>query len=537
MAHGPAHAVDRTRRERRTCRRALLPEPRGFDRGGHLAREEETMSTSRTWSALASTLFLLTVVATGCSGKSEETAPTSLYSIGGTITWLTVSDGLVLGTAGQPDLSVSNGQASFNFANRVPSGASYDVTIATQPVPGGCAIAHGSGIVTGADVTDIAVTCDGRLVSGALNVARGFYFTATALPSGKVLVAGGHTSGTGAPVTRTAELFDPRTGRWTMAASMTVPRASACAALLSSGKILVAGGAGTVGNTAEVYDPATDTWTPTAQPMAAGHDLAACVVLDSGKVLIAGGLNQVNTSSNAVSELYDPSTGLFTPTGSMATPRYWHTATLLWSGKVLVTAGCTDGYPCTTTTATAELYDPASGTWSSTGSLPAGVFGHTASLFSLGLADVADVVLVVGGCKSDALCGPEGPHSGSAEASASLYYPKTGEFQPFGAMTTGRVGHAVAWADQGFRFIGGTYEAGLGATTDVYGWDGTNWAWKVGAQTAFDHGSYLGAAGAWTPTGMLCACGYWLAIGGLGPWTGTYLFTPAVEGAWIGCGC
>ncbi|MBI5068618.1 MAG: hypothetical protein HZB56_10290 [Deltaproteobacteria bacterium] len=489
------------------------------------------MTTARTRIALAAAMIL--AAGLGCSSKSSET-----YSIGGTITGLTTA-GLVLGSTGQPDLTIPAGQTSFAFANKVASGTRYDVIVVAQASQGSCSVTRGAGVVAGADVTSVVVTCDGSLssdFSGPLNVARAFYFTAIVLPGrspswpndDKVLVAGGHTGSDA--VTASAEVFNPRTGKWTMAASMTVPRASACSALLPSGKVLVAGGAGAVGNTAEVYDPATDTWTPTDHPMAAGHDLPGCVVLASGKVLIAGGLNQVNTGSNAVSELYDPETGTFTTTGPMVTARYWHTATELPSGKVLVTGGCTGGYPCTATTATAELYDPVSGTWSATGDLPAGVFGHTAT-------SVPDGVLVVGGCKSDDACGPTGAHTGNAEKAASLYHPTTGAFEAAGEMTTGRVGHAVAFVDQGFRFFGGTYGAEGSRTTDVYGWDGATWAWTAaGPLTIADHGSYLQAVrgymyeGEWGQNGP-----YWLVIGGLVSSAGTYSPTAAVEGAFECC--
>jgi hypothetical protein len=270
--------------------------------------------------------------------------------------------------------------------------------------------------------------------------------------------------------------------------------------------------------------------------MAAGHDLPGCVTLSSGKVLIAGGLDQVSTSSNAVSELYDPDTGTFTTTGPMLTARYWHTSTLLSNGKVLVTGGCTGGYPCAATTATAELYDPESGTWSATASLPAGVFGHTATSISTGLVEEPAVVLVVGGCRSEAACGPTGAHTGNAERTASLYHATTGAFEPAGEMTTGRVGHAVAWDGDGFRFFGGTNGAEGSRTTDVYGWDGATWKWKAGPLTSVDHGSYLQAVRGYVWEGEWgCNGPYWLVIGGLVSSAGTYSPTAAVEGSFRGC--
>src|SRR5262249_50283735 len=111
----------------------------------------------------------------------------------------------------------------------------------------------------------------------------------------------------------------------------------------------------------------------------------AATLLPNGQVLVAGGLD----GSGAVlasAELYDPSTGTWTATGSLATGRFLHTATLLPNGKVLVAGG-----QAPSSTASATLYDPASGTWTATGSLSVARAGHTATLLSNGK------VLVAGG--------------------------------------------------------------------------------------------------------------------------------------------
>jgi len=109
-------------------------------------------------------------------------------------------------------------------------------------------------------------------------------------------------------------------------------------------------------------------------------------LLHNGKVLVAGGFTGV-----ASAELYDPATGIWTTTGSHAVGRYYHTATLLPNGKVLVVGGEGKRGFLTAT----DLYDPATGTWSATGELSEARVYHTATLLNNGQ------VLVAGGFASD----------------------------------------------------------------------------------------------------------------------------------------
>ena len=130
-------------------------------------------------------------------------------------------------------------------------------------------------------------------------------------------------------------------------------------------------------------------------------------LLANGQVLLAGGFTHTGTTV-ASGELYDPATGQFTATGSLATARYDHTATLLLSGKVLIAGGFINGGAAL---ASAELYDPAAGTFAATGSLSSTRASHTATLLQAG------VVLVAGGLNAAVNFG------GSAQASADLYHP------------------------------------------------------------------------------------------------------------------
>src|SRR5439155_1493894 len=158
---------------------------------------------------------------------------------------------------------------------------------------------------------------------------------------------------------------------WTYTGSMATARGFHTATPLPGGRVLVAGGYNDTSGvlaSAEVYDPASGTWSPTGN-MVTGREYHTAAHLPGGRVLVAGGFGPSGSSGTlAGAEVYDPASGAWAPTGSMATPRELHTATRLPGGGVLV-AGGLRGY--NHYLATAEVYDPASGTWS-----PAGRRGH-----------------------------------------------------------------------------------------------------------------------------------------------------------------
>ncbi len=231
--------------------------------------------------------------------------------------------------------------------------------------------------------------------TGNLNTDRAFH-TATLLPGGKVLVAGGFNCGPpprSCFELRSAELYDPAAGTWSNTGNLNVPRDSHTATLLQNGKVLVAGGffSGGEQNRGELYDPATGTWSNTGN-LNMARELHSATLLPNGKVLVAGGaINCVNFCFDLNSaELYDPAAGTWSYTGNLNATRELHTATLLPNGNVLVAAGfisIDNGQLANS----AELYDPATGIWGNTGNLNTGRAYHTATLLPNGN------VLIAGG--------------------------------------------------------------------------------------------------------------------------------------------
>lgn len=172
-------------------------------------------------------------------------------------------------------------------------------------------------------------------------------------------------------------------GSWAATGSLNVPRLNPTATLLDNGRALVAGGRNFTFTapltSAELYDPLTGTFALTG-PMAAGRWSHTATLLVNGKVLVTGGFTAPTTNLNAqpvldAAELYDPATGTWSSTGSMSTRRALHVAQILPDGRVLVAGGrtCNAAPPTacnfTFTTNAAEIYDPPSGTWAPTGSM------------------------------------------------------------------------------------------------------------------------------------------------------------------------
>jgi hypothetical protein len=407
-------------------------------------------------------------------------------------------------------------------------------------------LSDGRILLAGGDALGVSELYDPRAgtfaATGALTTPR-YGATATLLPDGKVLVAGGGGDQDAIPAGASAEIYDPGSGTFTATGSMTQPRALHTATLLPSGRVLLAGGvspnwgvtaaevydpktgtftptgkmararadhtavalasgrvlilAGTGDPYVELYDPAKGTFAPTGTLMHPGRSSPSATLLPSGKVLVAGGEEDDNTGPWPA-ELYDPAAGTFTAVGTPTQARTGHGATLLPSGLVLLAGGGTHATdPGTDGTATADLFDPIANTFSAAPAMAGARRAHRATLLPSGK------VLITGGHASTPLQTAEvydprpgalsartlveprryhtatalpsgqvllagGERNGTALATVDLYDPPTGSFRTVGAMATARKQHAAALLPGGKVLLSGGFDGtGVLATAEV----------------------------------------------------------------------
>jgi Galactose oxidase, central domain len=248
-----------------------------------------------------------------------------------------------------------------------------------------------------------------------------------------------------------------------LTANMTTGRYLHTGTLLNSGMVLLAGGLDGSGNSlasAELYDPITGTFTSTGSMTVTRYRHTA-TLLNNGKVLITGGeLSGFGSPSPLAStELYDPTTGTFASTGSMTTSRVFHTATMLYNGKVLIAGGLDPSANGNVFLASAELYDPGTGTFALTGNMNNAREEHTATLMNNGL------VLIAAG--NDGTGGPTG------FISAELYDPTNGIFATTGDPNTARSGQTAALLNDGEVLIASGYVPGGSSLTSAELYDPT----------------------------------------------------------------
>jgi Galactose oxidase, central domain len=397
-------------------------------------------------------------------GNSQPTGQIALSAVGGISAPLTSPTGQSLpsspassGGGTNPNPPVSNPSGGTPRARR-PAAASPSgfVLVAGGQGAGQFALAN-------AELFDPAK--DAFAATSSMKDARADH-TATVLPNGRILVAGGE--GASGRALSSAELYDPIKGTFSAVDSkMDTPRAAHSATLISGcncaadGKVLIAGGttaAGSLGSTlrsATLYDPATGKFSSTGAMKATRASHSATLIASgplAGNVLITGGTSDESGGDVASAELYDPTTGQFTLTGRMSTPREHHSATWLspavvsgsLAGSVLVAGGGVDSAPSDS----AEVFNPQTATFSSVGAMTTARTMHSAVLLATGK------VLIAGGQSSDT----------EFLLTAELFDPARATFAATGSMHNVHLGATATVLESGLALIAG----GRSSYADLY---------------------------------------------------------------------
>jgi len=306
--------------------------------------------------------------------------------------------------------------------------------------------------------------------------------------NGKILIVGGFTSVNTTEVLATAELYDPATRTFTLTGSLNVPRWGHTATLLSDGKVLIAGGYNYQGSahtnldTAEIYDPATGQFILLTSKMSSPRRQHTATAFPDPndkkvmKILIAGGINsggaaQTDTwTVTNTADIYDVATATFTPTGDLITGRGTHRATVIPKSYVTLPTGGTAissyniliaaGSSFSSYLAGAEIYDPATGTFTATGSMATGR-AHGIGSFSN---------VFGGGITTGQTC----------LTSTEVYNLGTGTFSAYATLNQARRGHEVTQLSSGSILVSGGDCAGnptmeiLNLATDTFTNTSTN---------------------------------------------------------------
>ena len=292
----------------------------------------------------------------------------------------------------------------------------------------------------------------------------GVNHTATVLYDGSVLFAGGYSS---SPVS-TARVYDSATGVWRNVAPLLQARGQAAAVMLRDGRVLVTGGLGANSaiTSVELYDGVTGQWSP-GPPMAGARRLHTATLLDDGRVLVAGGIG--TSGWTATAEVYDPATNTWSATAPLATGRYDHSATRLRDGRVMVVAG-TNSSIATGALASVEIYDPASGSWASGGTLVHRRQRHTATLLNDGRLFVAGGLYYATPSSQNA----------TFPAPCEIFDPMTGGWVVAAPLITGRSSHSATVLPDGRVLIaGGMTSNWETATVEVYNPSGNSFSLTV----------------------------------------------------------
>jgi hypothetical protein len=293
------------------------------------------------------------------------------------------------------------------------------------------------------------------------------------LEDGRVLFVGGATDedpSIGKPAPG-GELFDSRTKTFQpTVGQMSEPRYDPSATTLRDGRVLISGGQlldidgkGTPVATGELFDPQTGMFSRSGR-MSIARDRHTATLLASGQVLVVGGetLTAGNMVELASAEVFDPGSGSWSDVASMPTPG-GGTATLLADGRVLLTGGSVEPV------ATAEVFDPSTRAFTPASPMATIRFGHTATRLADGR------VLVVGGSNGTQML-----------SSAELYNPSTGRFAATGSLVTERADHTATLLPDGRVLVdGGFNRSGSPHSAEIY--DPKTGTFQLAASSLHDH--------------------------------------------------
>ena len=212
--------------------------------------------------------------------------------------------------------------------------------------------------------------------------------SATLLPNGKVLIAGGNADlpygGPYGSPNSYAELFDPVSDTWTYTGSMLSPMGFHQAQLLTNGLVLVAGGGGQPSGFAttnsELYNPTTETWANTGPYPALDYSSFGnqSALMPNGKVLVT----EQYSYGGGWCAIYDPLTGLWATTNWDIGVGFNNTVTLLPSGRVFMAGGTASG-------SSTASYDPVRGEFKQTGNMITARSSFTSTLLTNGQVLIA----------------------------------------------------------------------------------------------------------------------------------------------------
>ena len=346
-------------------------------------------------------------------------------------------------------------------------------------------VGTGEVLVVGSDYQTSWGSACGAATSGSDSVEignpeKGVWKKTTSLPSrreapvlvalrdGRALLTGGETGENDGNVAYSSTyVFDPADRSWTQSGLMNTARSNPAAVLLADGRVLVAGGfyndrtQARVLDSSELWDPVSGTWTRTGR-LAGTRWGASAVTLEDGRVLIVGGVASQESApiEQASAEIYDPDSGRWTSAGTLATARSGFVLVALSDGGALVAGGlgdlATTGLP---RLSTVERFDPGANRWSAAEDLPFPVVGAS----GIRLAD-GRVLLAGGSVREPELIDADaGTFVSGFTADAALFDPETGAWTATAPMPSPRAGASVVLlADGSAVFAGGSAYEGPG---------------------------------------------------------------------------